>query len=138
MTKTSYGNWLFWAAAAIWKSRRKCFRCCFVTSPWKKKIIKTGYLHLGVMSLLIATPIPYFFKIFSLSSYQCLGDTNMIYAGCESVGFLSSVYSWRKMEGKGKESLKQNETLSIDMSVNDSGTLFVIHLHYYFNRRSVR
>lgn len=50
----------------------------------------------------------------------------------------SQVFSWRKMEGKGMKNMKQNETLSIDMSVNDSGTLFAIRLHYCFNCRSVR
>lgn len=50
----------------------------------------------------------------------------------------SQVFSWRKMEGKGMKNMKQNETLSIDMSVNDSGTLFAIRPHYCFNCRSVR
>lgn len=49
----------------------------------------------------------------------------------------SQVFSWRKMEGKGTKNMKRNETLSIDMSVNDSGTFFGIRLHYCFNCRSV-
>ena len=41
------------------------------------------------------------------------------------------------MEGKGTKNMKRNETLSIDMSVNDSGIFFGIRLHYCFNCRSV-